>query len=53
MSNLQFDREKSNLGGINGLKFIYEKELLRKIDIVKGRVYELVSYSEFIVPDIV
>ncbi len=53
MSNLKFDREKSNLGGIAEIKFIYEKDLFQKIDVFKGKAIKLISYTNFIVPDIV
>ncbi len=53
MSNFYFDKEASNLGGIAEIKFIYEKDLSQKIDIFKGKAIQLISNSEFYVPDIV
>lgn len=53
MSNLTYDKEKSNLGGISQLKFIYEKQLSQKIEIIKGQALEFVASSEFIVPDVI
>lgn len=53
MSNLTFNRESSNLGGINELKFIFENQLAVPIEIIKGQASEFIANSEFIVPDIV
>jgi len=53
MANLKTDREKSNLGGLAEFKFIYERQLTQKIEIINGQALQFISSSEFIVPDIV
>lgn len=52
MSNLKFDREKSNLGGLSGFKFMYEKQLLFPIEIIRGQAINISLITDFIEPDI-
>jgi len=52
--NLQFDSEKSNLGGINQFSFIFEDELVSEIPIIKNQAREIQITSEgFIVAKLV
>lgn len=53
MSDLKFDREKSNLGGINEFKFIYEDELVGSFEIINGAAHNIVLSSDFNSVDIV
>jgi len=54
MPTLDFDREKSNLGGINEFAFILESQLETEIEIIKGQVVNItISVPGFKVASIV
>ncbi|MDF1550853.1 MAG: hypothetical protein P1P88_23725 [Bacteroidales bacterium] len=52
MSDLKFNRENSNLGGIAEFKFIFERQLVQDIEIIKGQVVSMISTAPFIIPDL-
>lgn len=51
MSNLKYNKETSNLGGINEFKFIYEEELPAPIETIEGLAVNFDMNADFIVPD--
>jgi len=48
MDSLSFNREKSNLGGINKFSFLFEADLSGTITIIRGQVIEIGNNTDFI-----